>query len=256
MPIDLAHSYDQYFTSHLYDQRYPHPNPAGLALIIEQMRSHGHQVLDFGCGNGRYSAALLAGTPAHLLAYDISAQALHELTERQAPHLASGRLQPVLGDLHALRHAAAGRARFDVALLMFGVLGHIFPQAQRLETLRTIRELVRPGGRLIVTVPNVARRFHREQAIAQQERGLEAGDILYQRHAAATDIDMYYHLYTVDEFHRELTVAGWRVLRMRAESILPESLVVKSTALSYLDHGLQRLLPLRYAYGFLALAET
>lgn len=256
MPIDIAHSYDQYFTSRLYDQRYPHPNPAALALIVEQIRSQGNQVLDFGCGTGRYSAALLAATPAHLLAYDISAQAIHELAQRQTPHLVSGRLQPILGDLNALRHAAAARHPFDVALLMFGVLGHIFPQAQRMETLRTIRALSRHGGRLIVTVPNAARRFHREQAVAQQQCGLEAGDILYQRHAATTDIDMYYHLYTVDEFYRELTEAGWRVLSMQAESVLPESAVVKSTALSYLDRALQKLLPLRYAYGFLALAEA
>ncbi len=254
MPIDLAHSYDQYFASHLYDQRYPHPNPYALGLILEQMRRQGYQVLDFGCGNGRYSAALLADPAAQVLAYDISSAAIHELRERQAPHLATGRLQAVLGDMDALRHAAALRPPFDVALLMFGVLGHIFPQAQRLETLRSIRALTRRGGTLIVTVPNAARRFHREQAKVQ--RGLEAGDILYQRHAPLGDIDMYYHLYSAEELHAELLASGWRLLSMGAESILPESVVVKSRAMRYLDRALRKLLPLRYAYGFLALAEA
>lgn len=253
MSIDLARSYDAYYNSHLYDQRYPHHNPHCLALIIEQIRQQGNKVLDFGCGNGRYTAPLLAQTPANVTAYDICHEAIRELSERQAPYIASQRLQPVVGDLDALRAASGGQ--FDLALMMFGVLGHIYPKENRMEVLRTVHALLRPGGRLIVTVPSAVRRFHQEQAAARAQ-GLDAGDIFYKRQTPTTVIDMYYHLYTVEEFRHELESAGLKVVNMSAESLFPESAVVKSSIVSHLDRWLGALLPLRYAYGFLAVVEA
>jgi SAM-dependent methyltransferase len=252
---DIAENYNRYFASRLYDQRYPRPNPSCLALIMNEIRQQGTRVLDFGCGNGRYAAPLLERTDAALVAYDISPEAIRELSQRQAPHLESGRLQPVLGDLAALREATGAGERFDLAIMMFGVLGHIFPRALRQEALATLRDLLRPGGRLIVTVPNVQRRFLKEQTAARQ-RGLEPGDILYRRRTHDRTIHMYYHLYTLEEFQQELKQAGFHLVRLRAESVLPESGVVKSTPLRWLDQMLAAATPLRYAYGFLAVAET
>ncbi len=255
MLIDIARNYNQYFASRLYEQRYPCPNPSCLALIMNEIRQQGTRVLDFGCGNGRYAAPLLERTDAALVAYDISPEALRELSQRQAPHIQSGRLQPVLGDLTALREAADSGERFDLAIMMFGVLGHIFPQTSRQEALSTIRDLLRPSGRLIVTVPNAGRRFLKEQTAARRQNR-EPGDILYRRRTHNRTIHMYYHLYTLEEFQQELKQAGFHLVRLRAESVLPESGVVKSTPLRWLDRMLVAATPLRYAYGFLAVAET
>ena len=254
MSFDIVENYDRYFASRLYDQRYPRPNPSCLALIVDEIRQQGRRVLDFGCGNGRYTAPLLERTDAALVAYDISPEAIRELSQRQAPHLESGRLQPVLGDLTALREAAKSGERFDLAIMMFGVLGHISPQTLRQEALTTIRNLLRPGGRLIVTVPNIRRRFLKEQTVAQR-RGLEPGDIFYRRRANDRTIHMYYHLYTRKEFQQELEQTGFHLVRLRAESVLPESGVVKSMPLRWLDRLLIPVTPLRYAYGFLAVAQ-
>lgn len=142
---------------------------------------------------------------------------------------------------------------------MFGVLGHIFSRALRQETLATIRRLLRPGGRIIVTVPNAARRFLRRQVMARRlvrEGQLEPGDIFYERTADKVSVEMYYHLYTLEEFGRELEQQGFRLIQMRAESVLPESGVVKSALLRWLDRLLVTIVPLRYAYGFLAVAEV
>ncbi len=239
---DIAENYNRYFASRLYDQRYPRPNPSCLALIINEIGQQGTRVLDFGCGNGRYAAPLLERTDAALVAYDISPQAIRELSQRQAPHIQSGRLQPVLGD-------------FDLAIMMFGVLGHIVSRTARQEALTTLRDLLRPSGRLIVTVPNVQRRFLKEQTAARRQ-GREPGDILYQRRTNDRTINMYYHLYTLKEFQQELEQAGFHLVRLQAESVLPESGVVKSRPLRWLDRMLISVTPLRYAYGFLAVAET
>ncbi len=254
MPLDISENYDRYFASRLYDQRYPRPNPACLALIVNEIRRSGSRVLDFGCGNGRYIAPLLGCTDATLVAYDISSEAIRELSRRQAPHIESGRLRPVLGDLAALRAAVGADEGFDLAIMMFGVLGHIASGALRQEALTTLRDLLRPNGRLIVTVPNAGRRFPKEQAVARQ-RGLEPGDILYRRRTQDRTIQMYYHLYTLSEFQQELEQAGFQIVRLRAESVLPESGVVKSAPLCWLDRVLAATMPLRYAYGFLAIAR-
>ncbi|HQA25436.1 MAG TPA: class I SAM-dependent methyltransferase [Candidatus Competibacteraceae bacterium] len=259
-PFPVAENYDRYFASHLYDRRYPRPNPASLAVIVEQIRARGGRVLDFGCGNGRYAAPLLAQTEATIVAYDISREAIDELSARYPAQVADGRLRPVWGDLAALSRTTIAQGEpFDLAIMMFGVLGHIASRTQRRETLATIHQLLRPGGRLIVTVPNAARRFRRHQAEARplMEKGvLEPGDIHYQRMAGQVMVKMYYHLYSLEEFGMELERQGFRLIQMGAESFLPESGVVRSPFLRGLDRLLAIFAPLRYAYGFLAVAET
>ncbi len=256
---DVAENYDQYFASQLYDQRYPRPNPSSLAIVVREIYEGRKRVLDFGCGNGRYAAPLLEQTDARIVACDISREAIDELSARCAKHVEEGRLRPICGDLSVLTHTIDQGEGFDLAILMFGVLGHVFPRALRQKTLATIRSLLRPGGRIVVTVPNAARRFPKRQAMARhlvQEGHLEPGDILYERKANHVVVKMYYHLYTLEEFVREIEQQGFRMIQVRAESVLPESGVVRSTLLRWLDRVLTTIVPLRYAYGFLAVAEA
>lgn len=256
---DVAENYNQYFASHLYNQRYPHPNLSSLAIVTREIYKDRKKILDFGCGNGRYAAPLLDQTEATITACDISQKAIDELSVRCARHVESGRLRLVCGDLSALANTPRPGEGFDLAILMFGVLGHIFSRALRQETLATIRRLLRPGGRIIVTVPNAARRFLRRQVMARRlvrEGQLEPGDIFYERTADKVSVEMYYHLYTLKEFGRELEQQGFRLIQVRAESVLPESGVVKSALLRWLDRLLVTIVPLRYAYGFLAVAEV
>ncbi|MGB5063912.1 MAG: hypothetical protein WBQ37_09140, partial [Candidatus Competibacter sp.] len=164
-----------------------------------------------------------------------------------------------LGDLSVLTDTMGRDEGFDLAILMFGVLGHIFPRVLRQETLATLRNLLRPGGRIIVTVPNAARRFFKQQAMARRlarEGHLEPGDILYERIADNMVVKMYYHLYAIEEFVLELEQQGFRPIHVGAESVLPESSVVRSTPLRKIDRLLAAIMPLRYAYGFLAVAEV
>ena len=155
--------------------------------------------LDVGCGSGRYAEALLERTAATIVACDISREAIDELTIRCSRHVACGRLRPVLGDLSVVAKSVGRDERFDLAIMLFGVLGHIYSRTLRRETLAAIRELLRPGGRIVVTVPNAARRFSSQQAAAQrlvQAGHLETGDILYERTTNQIVVEMYYHLYT------------------------------------------------------------
>lgn len=252
---NLAVSYDHYFQSGLYGRRYPRFNP-NVADLVRGLVTQGSCVLDFGCGDGRYIHPLLdAG--ASVIGYDISPVAIETLSLRYRNAIESGRLRTVGYALDALeRQVAPGSC--DLVLLLFGVLGHIRGDAQRVATLRTLHAMLRPGGRLVVTVPNRRRRFSKEQAACRDliaSDKIEDGDVFYQRHESGKAIDMYYHLFSLESFKDLLARAGFAVERILPESVMPERSVIQVPAGAALDRALMALLPLHMAYGFAAVAS-
>lgn len=213
------------------------------------------RVLDFGCGTGRYVGPLL-NAGACVIGYDISSVALRTLAARYHQAVAARRLLPVGGTLEDLA-AAVQPGSVDLALLMFGVLGHVRGAATRLHILKTIARFLGPAGKLIVTVPNAARRFRAEQARCAPlvARGkLEPGDILYRRQAGDGPVDLYYHLFEERELCRLLHDAGFGIERLGTESVLAERTVLTLPAGHLLDRALMALVPRRLAYGFAAVA--
>ena len=89
-----------------------------------------------------------------------------------------------------------------------------------------------------------------------REGRLEPGDVLYERATGDGAVKMYYHLYALEEFALELEQGGFHPIQLCAESVLPESGVVRSIPLRWIDRILTAVLPLRCAYGFLAVAEA
>jgi hypothetical protein len=143
-------------------------------------------------------------------------------------------------------------------LLRFGVLGHTRGDARRVETLRIPRTMLRPGGRLVVTVPNRRRRVSKGQAACRNfiaSGKLEQGAFFYQPHESGKAIDMYYHLFSLAIFEDLLARPGCSVERILPESMMPEKNVIQMLAGLALDRALMALLPLNMAYGFAAVAS-
>jgi tRNA (uracil-5-)-methyltransferase TRM9 len=256
-PPDMGRSYDDYFETGLYSRRYPAPNRRVLRLA-RRLVPAGGRFLDFGAGTGRYCVPLVESTGAACVAFDISTVALAGLAKRHGGLVADRRLALVGPRLADLEAEVAANGRFDLALLAFGVLGHVAGRRQRLALMRGIGDMLTPGGRVLLSVPNALRRFRREQracAAAVRAGRLEPGDILYRRDADDHAIDLYYHLYRLPEIRRDLADAGFTIDTLTAESVLSEHAVVCHPLVGRCDDVMSGLMPVGFAYGFLAVAH-
>lgn len=254
---DMGRSYDDYFKTGLYSQRYPAPNRRVLRTALALL-PRGGRFIDYGVGTGRYCLPMIEVKGATCLAFDISTVALKCLADRHAGLVDDGRLVltgPKMADLEA---AIDHGGPVDLVMLAFGVLGHVAGRRQRLALLRGLKSMLVPGGCLLLGVPNVLRRFRRaqrENRAAVAEGRLEPGDILYRRAASDHEIDLYYHLYTLDEIRHDIEHAGFVIEAVTAESTLPEHAVVCHPQLGRFDDWVSGIVPVRLAYGFLIIAR-
>jgi len=251
-------AYDRYYSTGLYDQRYPRPNARTLAAILARAKG-ANRILDFGAGDGRYTIPLLRHTPATIFAYDICNIGLKTLSDRIQGTPEAGRLRTVLGPCGSYSDGEP----IDLALVMFGVLGHIPRRAERVATLTRMRDSLmgRDPGILMLSVPNAKRRFYAEQrqfqnGAAWHHVALEPGDIVYHRQAEAETIELFYHLYTPDSLRGELRDAGFEVLSLSSESVLPEAAVTGSRIQATLDGMLCPFVPPSLGYGILVTAKA
>lgn len=254
----MQRTYDQYFSDDGYRRRYPRPNAGTLDYLLSSGARDATRILDFGCGNGRYSLAVLAGSSASLTAYDISAASLLEFQRHLARTSLQDRVTLVHDDLAALGQPAS----YDMILMLFGVLSHVGPRAARIEVLATLRRLIRDDGRLILSVPSIYRRRPWELfkcALARRLRRAEpphdeAGNIHFTRHVRGHRLTFFYHLYTMRELRTELAAAGFAVRECAAESVLPEWCVTQWRGVRRIDRMLAARIAPALGYGIRVLA--
>lgn len=255
---DMGRSYDAYFASGLYLSRYPRPNRRTMRVLGHALPMGG-RLLDYGAGEGRYTFALAHMRQAEVVAVDISAVARDHLAAAVQGMGLMGQVHVCGPDDQTYRQQVADRGNFDVVLLGFGVLGHVAGRQQRLDLLASLRESLAPGGRLILGLPNAARRFRDVQAqcapmVASGE--LEPGDICYERQASSGAIPLYYHLFRQDEIRRDLAQAGFIIERLTIESMMEESTITHSAPLGLLDDLASSLAPVDWGYGYLVVARV
>ena len=252
---DVRGGYEAYISSGLYDRRYPRPNGRTLRKSLGFLQKGG-RFLDFGAGTGRYTLPLMEMTRASGVAYDVCPAACRAMADRLRGFVDEGRLVIRDGEPEALTEAH--RRSFDLALMAFGVLGHIAGRAARLRLLGAVREMLKPEGVLVLGLPNARRRFRaarRSAAPLVRAGELEAGDILYTRGRTADGIRLFYHLFSPSEARDDLSSAGFRIESIEPESLLPEYAVVGNPLLGRLDDLACRIAPAASGYGFLIVAR-
>jgi tRNA (uracil-5-)-methyltransferase TRM9 len=263
--ICVAKSYDHYYDSGVYDARYPRPNPSTYRCAL-RLASSATRILDFGAGSGRYTMPLLRSTNAFLCAYDISVDAGEILKARaSSAGVASQRLL-VTSDLDVARSMGP----YDLALALFGVLSHIEKSEDRMKVLTSIRSMLAPGGRFLVTVPNSFRRFPLHASRCRDSgngdnRPLAASTrsyfprprlVIYSHRLEDVQEAFPYYLFSRQGFARELSDSNFFLDVLEADSVLPERNLVRNSSLEPVDSFLCWMLPSWAGYGLRAVCTA
>lgn len=176
----------------------PHAhNPVMLAeeramLALLPGRLDGMQVLDAGCGSGRYVLHALARGAAHVVGIDLSPPMLERARGALDGHADASRVVLREGSLTALPGAAA-RADLTVCGLVVGHLLDLHP------ALAELHRVTRPGGRVVCSD------FHPIGAALGWQRDFRAGGEHYAvRHAR--------HLYS--HWHAACATLGLAIERV------------------------------------------
>jgi len=193
----------------------------------------GDTVLDVGCGDARAYQASVMGVARELHGIDISAHAV-----------ARAQRKGVLARVHDLtENLPYGDETFDL-VICFEVLEHLFDPKH---AVREMRRILRPGGRLLVSVPNAG--YFRERLVA-----LTRGEVL----AGVTDFSNPWKAPHIRFFTRGslvglLQATGLTVkwVRSKADPSLLDSLEVFGGAGRFLARQLGARLPRTLQGAFL-----
>jgi len=209
--------------------------------VLREWLPESGELLDLGCGTGRHLLEL-AARGWRGVGVDLSMESLQVARERSADLGVDVTL--IRGNVCDLGFLSGGR--FDAALLLFGTLGMVAGPENRQAVLRQVRELLRPGGRLILHVHNVWRHADSPQGRRWLLRDLwkrvrqdpTAGDSLYDYRGIPR---MYHHSFTLREIGGSLKEARFRVAEIISLADSPAEKSSSTEALSLeLSGGLRR----------------
>lgn len=182
--------------------------------------------LDLGCGSGALAAALLVeGKTGIYVGMDFSQELLDE-ARRLVQSLPVGGLNVRLlrGDLGSPQwHVSLGSERFD-AVWAFAVLHHLPSYQLRVQVMKAVRSLLKPGGSFIHSEwqfqhsPRLMERRQDWERVGIAGSSLEEGDTLLDwRHALPGQTQTaglrYVHLFSREELSRLAADSGFIQLK-------------------------------------------
>lgn len=185
-------------------------------LEFKKYISSGDKVLDLGCGNGRL-LDMLAGLEFDYLGVDMSANLLEIAKEKHR----NNKFLKMDG-----KTIPAPDNYFDVVFCL-AVLHHIPSFASRQEFLKEICRVLKPGGKLVLTVWNLRlKREARRTIFFNNIRRLlrissfDSGDILYPFRDNSGKIlaNRYLHCFTETELKEAQKSAGFSVIESGFQS--------------------------------------
>ena len=188
----------------------------------------GNRVLDVGCSSGYLARPLAArgNTIVGLELDPVAARAAEEFCELV-----------LVGDVETME-LPLEPGSFDV-VLGGDVIEHL---RDPVATLARLRPFLRPGGRVVLSTPNVANWAIRLSLLSGRWRYTDRG-ILDRSHT---------HLFTKATLAETLECAGYRVERIDFSVPVPGD----SDLLDAVGRAVGRLRPSLFAYQFVAVAQT
>jgi 2-polyprenyl-3-methyl-5-hydroxy-6-metoxy-1,4-benzoquinol methylase len=203
------------------------PDVGHARLLSLALAGRPRDVLDVGCSSG-YLAQPLIDAGARVVGLELDPDAAAEARTVCE--------EVLVGDIESMELPFA-HASFDV-VLCGDVVEHLRDPGV---ALARFRPLLRPGGRLVLTTPNVANWAMRLSLLAGRWRYTDRG-ILDRSHA---------HLFTRKTLEETVVGAGYRVLTLDHTAPVP---LVGKPAVERLAHAVASVRPSLFAYQFLLAA--
>lgn len=204
-----------------YDERFSHRASVELdeAVLDEYLRPPG-LLIDLGCGTGRLTIPL-ARRGFRCVAVDLSLPSLMTVGQNAAAEsLPVDRLLVNLVELDCLRDGSA-----DYCISMYSTLGMIRGRDNRLQFLRHVRRILKPGGTFVVHVHNRWYNIFQPQSRwwfvtnllrSMRRADVEAGDKFFDYQGVP---NMFLHVFTRNELVADLNSVGFHVERLIPLSI-------------------------------------
>lgn len=202
--------------------------PLGGHRMLLELLPAGGRVLDIGCSGGYLAERLAAGGAT------VTGIELDPVAAERARSVCD---QVVVGDVEQLE-LPFEPGSFD-AVVCADLIEHLRDPGQ---FLSRVRPLLRPGGRLVLTTPNVANWTIRMQLLFGRWRYTERG-ILDRTHT---------HLFTRRTLAECLATSGYELERLDFTVPVP---LIGNALLERLAHAVGRIRPQLFAFQFVAAAR-
>ncbi|CND76826.1 methylase involved in ubiquinone/menaquinone biosynthesis [Mycobacterium tuberculosis] len=236
-------SYETYFETKKYAQRYPLPNRLALARILRAL-SPGATLIDIGAGHGRYSIAL-AEKGYTVVAVERSDAAREQLTETALRRGLSDKLH-CFKELEDVDPKLAEKSR--LSLLLFGVLSHMAFKEREI-ALKTIQSMMDEKVNVIGSVPCTFRRYKSERVNAKIDDFGDAPRFFYTHHLDGATHEFAYTAFSPQQLRAEFALHGWEPVQMKTESVLSERKVARNRIIGAGDAMFSRMTPCRFSHA-------
>lgn len=185
--------------------------PSQLKLNLINDVKEGETVLDIGCGNGLIAPFFLDRS-AFYVGVDIAENLTDIAVERYRDAVKSGRARFLRGDATGL---PVSDGEFDVAII-FAVLHHIPSASLRRKFFTEIRRVLRPHGRVKITVWNLFNDWAKEKFdVGVQLEGRPSGDLYIPwKGTQGMIVNRYVHQFSEEELRDLAAEAGFSDIRI------------------------------------------
>ncbi len=202
-----------------YDERIPGSTPIDEGFMQTEMDfvlgrvASGDDVLDIGCGTGRFTVPVAARVHS-TTALDISSTMLEQARETAAEKGVA--VDFVVGDMASLPF---DNESFDVVISMLALM-HV-PREDRQSVFSEVARVLRPGGRMLIGVKNaIFERISSADRFASVDvTDVENEELIFTETSGSdAEYSAPWHSFSPTELNRLLAVAGLAVVELRGNS--------------------------------------
>jgi len=185
--------------------------PWEICIEFIESLSKNDLVLDFGCGNGRHLIPC-ANNVKNAIGLDISREFLKIITDKQIKNNINN-----IYLIHSNFQYLPIKNNSINAVLFIASLHNIYSKKNRINSLKELNRILKINGKALISVWSRWQDKYRKYFIKQfffNKNKNEFGDIIIFWKKDKLDIPRFYHLYSKNEFLKDIKTSGLKLLKI------------------------------------------